>query len=228
MFDIRFDNSASDDLDSDSSQGVLLLGQHRHLFSSSLEFWSPVDYELQWRRGIRNLVQGGEKSCLVTSITNPANANFLVWWILYRESVWDISQLDLAEHSPTSPEREDIIVFRNDMLLLEDIRGEFDLQYLEEFVPEREIQTFEMDDRALDSLIVADRGQRASSQPADDARETTPQESTPQQLTPLEPALKESDEPALDSTSSSGYSSKEWSVPFSSIEEWYQKQSKQS
>ena len=162
MFDIHFESSPDEDLESTSLQGQIQLGNFQASFSSSLEYWSPVDYELQWLRGIRAIAEGGEKSCLITSITNPATAHFLVWWEIYRvdaSSVPLVSSLQTSENHGNG----ELVLFRNDILLLDDIRSEFDLLHLEAFVPELSHPAEpnpmlrEVDDQELTDLLLGQR-----------------------------------------------------------------------
>jgi hypothetical protein len=58
--------------------GEIVLGDYRELFISLIGFWSPRDYEDQWREGIRRVVQR-ERSCLVTSLDDPAKSEVITW-----------------------------------------------------------------------------------------------------------------------------------------------------
>ncbi|MEQ6023600.1 hypothetical protein SOM70_13585 [Streptomyces salinarius] len=66
--------------------GCIRVGEFEERFPMSLSYWSVVQYEASWRRCLGLLVEGGPDttSCLVTSITDPANSNFLFCWPLYR------------------------------------------------------------------------------------------------------------------------------------------------
>jgi hypothetical protein len=84
--------------------GEIVLGDYRELFISLIGFWSPRDYEDQWREGIKRVVQR-EKSCLVTSVDDPAESEVITWWRLY-------------------PVGRTVYV-RNSLLLLEDLPDAF-------------------------------------------------------------------------------------------------------
>ncbi|MFI1680952.1 hypothetical protein [Streptomyces sp. NPDC020607] len=51
-----------------------------------LSYWSADDYRDSWTRALRRLDTERDEidSCLVTSISNPATANFVFCWPLYR------------------------------------------------------------------------------------------------------------------------------------------------
>lgn len=99
-------------------RGRIRIDEFREEFETSLEFWSPADYRRQWSRALEGLVAGGDRSALITSITDPQTANFIFWWPLYRVD-------------------EDIVI-QNGVLLLDELTGPFDPERCEAFVPERE------------------------------------------------------------------------------------------
>lgn len=153
MFDIQFEKSNSDEIDEPAIQGNITLGDQLVPFRSSLEFWSPIDYELQWRRGIRTMLVGGDRSCLITSITDPATSSFLMWWLIYRESPTSIDESFLEGIQGTSGPVVEQLVFRNQILMLDEVRFDFDLQSLENLVPARETIIHEVDDGELDQML---------------------------------------------------------------------------
>ena len=113
QFDIRFLLSQSQ-----AGRGQIALGSFVEEFDSPLGFWMDADYKRQWKEGTSRLLAGAAKSALVTAIYDPGNANFLMWWVMYRD--------------------DGEIVFRNHILLMEHLPRPLDLNDLYSFVPERD------------------------------------------------------------------------------------------
>jgi hypothetical protein len=67
--------------------GELRLGEVHEYFQSVLGFWELGDYTKSWAIGLRRILAGASISCLATSVTDPATANFVETWPLYREGV---------------------------------------------------------------------------------------------------------------------------------------------
>jgi CdiI N-terminal domain len=65
--------------------GELRLGEVHEYFQSVLGFWELGDYTKSWAIGLRRILAGASISCLATSVTDPATANFIETWPLYRE-----------------------------------------------------------------------------------------------------------------------------------------------
>jgi len=65
--------------------GELRLGDDREQFESVLGYWKQDDYAASWAAGLQRLLAGASVSCLATSISDPASANFVEVWPLYRE-----------------------------------------------------------------------------------------------------------------------------------------------
>lgn len=63
--------------------GRITLDDFSEMFISLIGYWSPRDYEAQWRRGIRRLIEERRDSCLITSLHDPAATEMLMWWLLY-------------------------------------------------------------------------------------------------------------------------------------------------
>ncbi len=66
--------------------GRILLGGFSEEFELSFQFWKAFDYQKHWSESIRRVVDDELDSCLITSITDPATANFFFWWPIYRIS----------------------------------------------------------------------------------------------------------------------------------------------
>ena len=72
-----------------------------------LGFWDKSDYRRSWRQAFEVLnANSHSTSCLMTSMTDPRNSNFLVCWPMYREG-------------------EDVYI-QNKIIFLDEIEGDFD------------------------------------------------------------------------------------------------------
>jgi hypothetical protein len=97
--------------------GCINIGTLRERFEASLEFWTLSDYRSHWQRSIQRIADRHDKSCLITSLTEPKSANFLQWWPIYR----------IGERAH----------FQNQILFLNEIRGGFDPNDPYQFVRDR-------------------------------------------------------------------------------------------
>ncbi|MEU0649506.1 hypothetical protein [Streptomyces umbrinus] len=81
------DSAASDDVQGASSEAVgrITVGEFAETFRMDLSFWSVSEYRRSWKRALQVLA-GDEaaSSCLISSITDPENSNFVLCWPLYR------------------------------------------------------------------------------------------------------------------------------------------------
>lgn len=82
-FNISIDNHDNQP-SQNSSRGVIQIGDYIEKFEPDLSFWKPSDYINHWGKSIFRIVNGKNKSCLITSVSNPETSNFLFWWPLYR------------------------------------------------------------------------------------------------------------------------------------------------
>ncbi len=67
--------------------GDLVLNEVTELFTAAVDAengWTQADYERQWRDGLKRIVDGKRKSCLVTSLAHPSWSNALSYWPMYR------------------------------------------------------------------------------------------------------------------------------------------------
>jgi hypothetical protein len=64
--------------------GEIIIGEYLERFEVSTSFWSVEDYQEHWKQAIRRVINGEDKSCLITSMYNPESANFIFWWPIYR------------------------------------------------------------------------------------------------------------------------------------------------
>ena len=90
------------------SIGTIRIGDFHESFESSLEFWGRDEYERHWRCAVGRVLDKRLDSCLITSITDPQTANFLMWWPIYVQG--------------------DSVVFQNQIFFLHDAGGNFDIE----------------------------------------------------------------------------------------------------
>ncbi len=71
-------------------RGRILLGSFEETFEVVLDYWRPEQYEAHWRLALSAIVAGRECDALITSSMDPAWANFIIWWPMYRagDDVW--------------------------------------------------------------------------------------------------------------------------------------------
>jgi len=91
-----------------SAIGEIRLNDFTERFEAPLGFWNVKDYERQWALGLRLVSEGSSKSCLITAMYDPAVANFIVWWPIYRE--------------------RDHVVVQNQVLFMKRLKAKFDAE----------------------------------------------------------------------------------------------------
>jgi hypothetical protein len=73
-----------DDPTTAMAHGLLVLGEAKEYFGSSLYRWSQKDYESQWRHAVKSLLNGGSKAALITEYVGGLEvATHLEWWPMY-------------------------------------------------------------------------------------------------------------------------------------------------
>jgi hypothetical protein len=65
-------------------EGVIRIGGFSEAFEASLVYWTEDDYLQQWQQALARLFAGYEHTCLISSIDDPKQARFLIWWPIYR------------------------------------------------------------------------------------------------------------------------------------------------
>lgn len=97
IFDIRFlpDWTPGSETGNAGHHGRITLDDFSETFISLIGYWSPRDYEAQWRSGVKRLVEERRDSCLITSLHDPAATEMLMWWLLYPEGEFVIVQQGL-------------------------------------------------------------------------------------------------------------------------------------
>lgn len=68
------------------ASGRITIGDFTETFRVPLGFWGESDYRRNWRQAFEVLdANQHSTSCLMTSMTDPRNSNFLACWPMYRE-----------------------------------------------------------------------------------------------------------------------------------------------
>ncbi len=98
--------------------GQITVGEFSETFEVSSSFWEKKDYLNQWKEGLYHLVSKKERSCLITSMYDPALANFITIWPLYIEG--------------------STVFVRNNLLFLKSIREEFSVDNVYIHIPRRQ------------------------------------------------------------------------------------------
>jgi len=89
------------------TSGRIVIGDFTETFRIPLGFWDESDYRRSWQQAFEALnANPHSTSCLMTSMTDPENSNFLTCWPMYREG-------------------EDVYV-QNAIIFLDEIEGAFD------------------------------------------------------------------------------------------------------
>jgi hypothetical protein len=87
--------------------GRIIIGDFTETFKVPLGFWDESDYYRSWRQAFEVLeANPGSTSCLMTSMTDPSNSNFLTCWPMYRE--------------------DENVYIQNAIIFLDEIDGVFD------------------------------------------------------------------------------------------------------
>lgn len=74
-----------DDAKTPGAPGLLVIGESKEGFCSSLYHWSKEQYESQWQRAIHVLLNESSKAALIVEYSGPSAASHLEWWAMYRE-----------------------------------------------------------------------------------------------------------------------------------------------
>lgn len=82
-FDIAFTGETAAE-DRSVAVGMIRLGGRREFFRAVVGFWTIEENQESWVAMLRRLVAGAKISCLLTSVSNPAEAEFFTAWPLYR------------------------------------------------------------------------------------------------------------------------------------------------
>jgi hypothetical protein len=89
------------------ASGRIVIGHFTETFMVPLGFWDESDYRHSWRQAFEVLnADQNSVSCLMTSMTDPRDSNFLACWPMYRAG-------------------EDVYI-QNALVFLDEIEGAFD------------------------------------------------------------------------------------------------------
>jgi len=135
-FYIRFIGEKILDDESEIAMGELKLLNFTEVFRVPLSYWKKDNYEQQWKEGVKRILRGCNRSCLVTSMYNPDVANFIVWWPMYLCG--------------------DKVFIQNHLLFMNDLKQPFQEHNLYEHIPAREIYSIEGDKISEWSLDIRD------------------------------------------------------------------------
>ena len=103
--------------------GKIQIDDWDETFSASQVFWTAEQYQRHWAAALRRIVEGENRSALITSYIEPMSGGFLNWWPLYREG--------------------DTIYIQNQMLFFDQLKSPFCVEYPWESVSERKTTTAE-------------------------------------------------------------------------------------
>ncbi len=100
------------------SSGKIIIGEFSEDFQASMSYWNRDKYVFQWKQALRRIIGDAKTTALITSMYDPQLANFIFWWILYRDG-------------------EDVYV-QNHVLFMDDIDDSFDEKCIYDYIPLRE------------------------------------------------------------------------------------------
>lgn len=111
-FDIMLESEPTHRWEEDGADGQITIDSFKEGFFSPTGYWTEDQYRSDWRRNVRNFVDGSDKAVLTTSMRDLANTNFLFGWTLYRDedsatTVYIHNQMIFPDRFPTmrDPER---------------------------------------------------------------------------------------------------------------------------
>lgn len=106
-----------------AAYGKIHIGDYSETFVAILHYWTPAQYAWQWETALRRIIEGRDRSALITSYVEAAPERFLFWWVLYREN--------------------DIVYIQNQMLFFDQLDKAFSVEHPWESVGARETITEE-------------------------------------------------------------------------------------
>lgn len=116
--------------------GLITIGSYVEHFVAAIGYWDVTRYRRHWQEALARIVQGSVTSTLITSMYDPAVANFIYWWPMYR--------LDHTVH------------FQNHILFFNELKTRFDPSDPFRFVPERMIVSMDGQNISEWSASIAD------------------------------------------------------------------------
>jgi CdiI N-terminal domain len=64
--------------------GEIIMGDFSENFESSLSFWKIGDYKTHWIDAAQRIFSS-DQTALITNLYNPETANFITWWVMWKE-----------------------------------------------------------------------------------------------------------------------------------------------
>lgn len=116
--------------------GIITIGAYVERFSAAMAYWDASRYRRHWLQALTRIVHDSDTSTLITSLYDPAVANFIYWWPIYR-----------VGHT---------VHFQNHILFLSELDTPFDPNDPYRFVPERMIINSDGDRISEWSTSIAD------------------------------------------------------------------------
>jgi len=117
-FSIAFDAPAQDSQDDSPFLGLIIFDETKEWFHSANSFWDRQQYQTHWMQAVKRLLDGHQKSALITDITTVSEEDYLVWW-----PMWNVKGQ---------------IHIQNQLLFLSELGTPFDISRYYDFVGERE------------------------------------------------------------------------------------------
>lgn len=118
MFSIELSDNAVNNSGELVLPGKIIFGSDYDDFLSPISYWSRESYISHWKRALGLILDGRDRSALITRMYSPNSANFIFWWVLYLE--------------------KDSIVFQQHILFLEELDCKFNEENFTKFIPDRE------------------------------------------------------------------------------------------
>ncbi len=81
--------------------GEIVLDEFSEAFIAPLSFWTKAQYVAQWKEALHRTVRNVSPSCLIIAMFDPATANFIYSWEMWRqghEIIFHVGTIFLEEH----------------------------------------------------------------------------------------------------------------------------------
>ena len=85
LFAVRLESGSVETSGEIYAKGRMRIGDFHETFAAPLSYWTREQYERQWKEAVERVCLLGKDAALITSMRDPISANFIFWWILYRE-----------------------------------------------------------------------------------------------------------------------------------------------
>lgn len=97
----------------------IVIGDFEETIISPLSYWSVDDYTRHWKDQLTKFVRDGQnKTFLITEMQNLETANFIRWWVAYRE--------------------EDSIYFQEQLFFIDELECKFSIENALSFIGDRQ------------------------------------------------------------------------------------------